>query len=104
MRLAILAIGSAALLGAQAPPPAQMGALAPANLNKERPKPPFDITGTWLHGGGANNPFQFAPPADAKFTPAAQVHVDASRKARAEGKTYHDDIGQCWPAGMPMIM
>ena len=26
------------------------------------------------------------------------------KKAMAEGKVYHDDIGQCWPAGMPLIM
>ena len=43
---------------APAPPPSsrrQLGALAPANLAKPRPKPPFDLTGVWLHGGGPNN-------------------------------------------------
>ena len=25
-----------------------LGALAPENLNKERPAPPFDLTGTWF--------------------------------------------------------
>jgi len=93
----------AGLLSAQAPP-AQLGALAPANLNKERPKPPFDITGTWLHGGGQNNNFRFSPPPDAKLTPAAKVHFEAAKKAQAEGKAYHDDIGACWPAGLPVIM
>src|SRR5262249_56245808 len=39
-----------------------------------------------------------------KLTPAAQVHFDAARKAQAEGKVYRDDIGQCWPAGVPLIM
>src|SRR5262245_61535897 len=29
-----------------AEPPAPLGALAPANLAKSRPKPPFDLTGT----------------------------------------------------------
>jgi len=104
VRVAILALLFVGGMAAQAPP-AQVGALAPANLNKERPKPAFDITGTWLHGdGGPNNPFNFAAPPDAKLTPAAQVHFDANKKARAEGKAYHDDIGACWPAGMPMIM
>jgi hypothetical protein len=39
-----------------------------------------------------------------ELTPEAQVHYDAARKAQAEGKVYRDDIGQCWPAGMPLIM
>jgi hypothetical protein len=84
--------------------PAQLGVLAPANLAKPRPKPPFDLTGLWLHGGGANNNFRFSPPEGFKLTPAAQVHYDAARKAQAEGRPYRDDIGQCWPAGMPVIM
>lgn len=84
--------------------PAQLGALAPANIAKPRPKPPFDITGTWLHAFSRDNPFTFTPPPDVKLTPAAQVHFDAAKKARAEGKAYHDDIGQCWPAGLPVIM
>src|SRR5258708_2706524 len=80
------------------------GALAPANISKARPKPPFDLTGTWQHGGGQNNGFRFSPPTGFKLTPAAQVHYDAARKAQAEGKVYRDDIGQCWPAGLPLIM
>lgn len=94
----LLALGAAALAQEQ------LGALAPANLNKERPKAPFDITGTWQHAMGPNNPFQFAPPPGFKLTPAAQVQYDAAQKARKEGKAYHDDIGQCWPAGLPVIM
>ena len=43
-----------------APPPAQLGALAPANIAKPRPAPPFDITGTWLHAMARDNPFTFA--------------------------------------------
>ena len=99
--LNLLAAGN---LAAQFQPAGALGALAPANLAKPRPKAPFDLTGTWLHGGGANNGFQFAPPAGFKLTPEAQVHYDAAQKARAEGKVYHDDIGQCWPAGLPVIM
>ena len=33
---------------AAAAAPEQLGALAPANLKKPRPKPPFDLTGTWF--------------------------------------------------------
>jgi hypothetical protein len=82
----------------------QLGALAPANIAKPRPKPPFDLTGMWLHdnSGGANS-WRFIPPTF-KLTPEAQVHYDASQKALKEGKVYRDDIGQCWPAGMPLIM
>jgi hypothetical protein len=89
---------------AQGQAPASLGALAPANLAKPRPKAPFDVTGVWLHGGGADNGFRFTPPADLKLTPEAQVHLDAARKAQSEGKVYRDDIGQCWPAGLPVIM
>jgi hypothetical protein len=108
--VALAALAWAASAGAQstppqpAAPPAQLGALAPANLDKPRAKPPFDITGTWLHALGPGNPFTFSPPPDFKLTPAAQVHYDAAKKARAEGKAYHDDIGQCWPAGLPVLM
>jgi hypothetical protein len=97
-------LAGAADLCAQFQPPGSLGALAPANIAKARPKPPFDLTGTWLHGGGQNNSFRFSPPAGFKLTPEAQVHYDAARKAQAEGKVYRDDIGQCWPAGLPIMM
>src|SRR5678816_1766614 len=73
-----LSLFTAIDLAAQFQPPGALGALAPANLAKPRPKPPFDLTGTWLHGGGQNNPFQFAPPPGFKLTPEAQVHYDLS--------------------------
>jgi hypothetical protein len=91
-------------LSAQFQPPGALGALAPANITKPRPKPPFDLTGTWLHGGGPDNNFRFAPPPGFKLTPAAQAHYDAARAAQADGKVYHDDIGQCWPSGLPIMM
>jgi len=91
-------------VSAQFQPPGSLGALAPANIAKPRPAPPFNLTGTWLHGGGTDNGFRFSPPAGFKLTPEAQVHYDAARKAQAEGKVYRDDIGQCWPAGLPVIM
>ena len=64
----------------------------------------FDLTGTWLHGGGANNPWQFAPPANAKLTPRRAEGIRRLQEGRREGKSYKDDIGQCWPAGLPIIM
>jgi hypothetical protein len=102
--LSIFILASVTDVSAQFQQPGALGALAPANIAKARPKPPFDFTGTWLHGGGPDNNFRFAPPAGFKLTPEAQVHYDAARKAQAEGKVYRDDIGQCWPSGLPIMM
>ena len=108
---AALLIGAASLAHAQAqpaerpsatPPPVQLGALAPANLAKPRPKPPFDLTGTWQHDGRSST-WRFVPETF-KLTPQAQGHYDAGVKALKEGGVYRDDIGQCWPSGMPLIM
>jgi len=99
-----LAAQSASSAATPAAEPPQLGALARANLAKPRPKPPFDLTGTWQHGGGQNNGFRFTPPPGIKLTAAAQVQYDASQAAAKIGKVYHDDIGQCWPAGLPVIM
>ena len=101
---AAFALGLAVLTAQPGAAQAQVGALARANLSKPRTKPPFDLTGTWLHnGGGDPSAWRFVPPTF-KLTPEAQVHYDASQKAAREGKVYRDDIGQCWPAGMPLIM
>jgi hypothetical protein len=104
MVLVVVSLAMTAQSFAQFQQPGSLGALAPANLAKPRPKPPFDLTGTWLHGGGPDNNFRFAPPAGFKLTPWAQGIYDESRKAQAEGKVYKDDIGQCWPAGVPINM
>ena len=114
---ACLSVAAAASLGAQAqskpqskpappalppPPPVQLSALSKENLAKPRPKPPFDLTGMWQHDGRANT-WHFVPETFT-LTPAAQVHYDRGVKALKEGGVYRDDVGQCWPAGMPMIM
>lgn len=109
MGAAAVWLAAAAGAAAQAPRPAAVnpfpiGALAPENLSKPHPKPAFDITGTWLHAMGPNNPFRFSPPPGFKLMPAAQVQYDAAQKAAKEGKVYRDDIGQCWPAGLPVLM
>ena len=110
-RLAVVAClaVAAATIGAQAqqqqqapPPPAQLSALSKANLAKPRPKPPFDLTGMWQHDGRANT-WRFVPETF-KLTPEAQVHFDRGVKALKDGGVYRDDIGQCWPAGLPLIM
>ena len=82
-----------------------LSALAPANLAKPRPKPPFDLTGTWFiewavrtRGGSVR---LRRHQADAG---GAGAFRRATQKAQKEGKVYRDDIGQCWPAGLPLIM
>ena len=58
----------------------------------------------WLNANSATSNFRFAPPPGFKLTPDAQGHYDAARKAQEAGGVYRDDIGQCWPAGLPQIM
>lgn len=82
----------------------QLGALAPENLAKPRPEPPFDLTGTWfvdLSEGFSN--FMFGPPYP-EFIGQAKLDFEEGQRARAEGRPYRDAIGQCFPAGIPMIM
>ena len=84
--------------------PGQLGVLAPANIRKPRPKPPFDLTGTWfvdLRQGFTK--FMFCPPYPKFNKPGREALIEGA-KAAAAGKTYRDAIGQCYPPGMPMIM
>ena len=113
-RILVALVVSACALAAANPASAQAGqqgapavpeplsALSPANLAKPRPKAPFDLTGTWQHDGRANT-WRFVPETF-KLTPQAQAHYDLGVKALRDGGVYRDDIGQCWPAGLPLIM
>ena len=88
-------------------PAEPLSALAPANLAKARAKAPFDLTGNWFINGGVPGGgwlFGRTPAVLPKLTPAAQKHFDAYAAAAKDGKVYRDDIGKCWPAGMPVIM
>jgi hypothetical protein len=81
-----------------------LGALAPENLQKERPEAPFDLTGTWfvdLSEGFAK--FMFGPPYP-EFIGQAKADFEEGQRKRALGEPYRDAIGQCFPAGIPMIM
>jgi len=80
-----------------------LGALAPANLSKPRPKPPFDLTGTWgMVIDPATGAYLFEPkPA---LTPATQKELDTTNDYAKKGFEYHDDPGACWPLGMPRMM
>lgn len=82
----------------------QLGALAPANLNRERPEPPWNLTGTWfvdLASRGFGD-FMFGPPYPEFIGQAAEDFAEGQR-VRAAGGTYRDAIGQCFPAGIPML-
>lgn len=84
--------------------PGQPGALDPANLAKPRPKAPFDMTGTWFVDLSEGfNKFMFGPPYP-EFYAEGQKALTEGAAARARGENYRDSIGQCYPAGMPMIM
>lgn len=83
----------------------QLGALAPENLNAERPEPPWNLTGTWfvdLASRGFGD-FRFGPPYP-EFIGQAAEDFEEGRRITAEGGTYRDAIGQCFPAGIPMLM
>jgi len=54
-----------------------LGALAPENLKKERPKAPFDLTGTWfvdLSDGFGN--FRFGVPSYPEFIGQAKLDFE----------------------------
>ena len=101
------ALAQAAGQGQPAVAPEPLSALAPANLAKPRPKAPFDLTGNWFITGqvpGGGWLFGRTAAVLPKLKPEAQKHFDAYAAATKENKVYRDDIGQCWPAGVPIIM
>ena len=80
------------------------GALAPQNLHRKRPRPPFDLTGTWfIDLRKSFSDFMFGPPYPELYAAGQQAMKDAAA-ARAANKPFRDSIGECYPAGMPMIM
>ena len=104
--VSVLAMGFSA--NAQGVPESDgLSALSPQALAMKRPKPPFDVTGVWQQDlkprNGVKQTFQFGTPYP-KFKEAAQKSQADAKAAAAAGKAYRDDIGHCYPAGMPMIM
>lgn len=84
----------------------QLGALAPENLNADRPEPPWNLTGTWfidLVSKGFGD-FMFGSEGYPEFIGQAAADFEEGRRVQAEGGVYRDAIGQCYPAGLPMIM
>lgn len=80
------------------------GALAPENLNKQRPAAPFNMTGTWfpdLSGGFGG--FRFGPPYP-QFIGQTKADFETGQEMARTRTPWRDSIGQCYPAGIPMIM
>src|SRR5919205_3095236 len=73
-----------------AEPPAQLGALAPANLKKPRPKPPFDLTGTWFIDLSKGFDTWRSGPPYPKFIGEGLKAFQESEQAKKEGKSYRD--------------
>ena len=81
-----------------------LGALAKANLAKQRRAAPVDFTGTYnfkVEGTDANG-HEFLP--HPKLTPAAQAFLNKKTAYRARGLEYLENAGSCWPYGVPQIM
>jgi hypothetical protein len=80
-----------------------LSALAPENLHKVRPKPPFDLTGDWnMVIDPKTGAHKFEP--HPKLTAAAQAEQDKWTSYYAKGFEYRDDSGACWPLGLPRMM
>jgi hypothetical protein len=81
-----------------------LGALAPENLKKKRPAPPFNLTGTWFVDLSEGfRKFQYGPPYP-EFIGQAKLDFEEGQRMAAQRKPYRDAIGQCFPAGIPMVM
>ncbi len=83
------------------------GALDPDNLAKPRPKPPFDLTGTWEFRGETDfTPnygwYEFKP--HPKFTEKGQTTYEEYQSYAREGRQYKEPTAECYPAGMPRLM
>ena len=81
----------------------QPGALEKENLEKKRPAPPFDLTGTWnFIREMENGAWMFIPVP--QLTPEAQAVLKKSKIYAGRGLEYRDDPAACWPLGVPRIM
>ena len=78
-----------------------LGALAPGNLKKKRPPAPFDMTGTWFPDN--SHGFRFGPPYP-QFIGQTKADFETGLEKSRTRTGWRDAIGQCFPAGIPMIM
>jgi len=88
-------------------PKAFLGALDAENLAKPRPKPPFDLTGTWAFRGEGSEQahygrYEFKP--HPEFTEkGSRIYAEYQGYA-AKGERYAEPTAFCYPAGLPRIM
>ena len=83
----------------------QLGALTQENINKPRPAPAFDLTGTWFPDlTGDFNKWLFGADGYPEFIGQAKLDFEEGQRAMAEQRIWRDSIGQCFPAGIPMLM
>jgi hypothetical protein len=78
-----------------------LGALAPENLKKKRPPAPFDMTGTWFPDNSRG--FRFGPPYP-EFIGQTKADFETGQEMARTRTPWRDAIGQCYPAGIPMLM
>jgi hypothetical protein len=88
-------------------PNSVLGALDAENLAKPRPKPPFDLTGTWaFRGEDAEQPhygrYEFKP--HPEFTEKGKKIYDEYLSYASKGERYAEPTAFCYPAGMPRVM
>jgi hypothetical protein len=76
-------------------------ALSPENLSKKRPPAPFNVTGTWFPDNSRG--FRFGPPYP-EFIGQTKADFETGQEKSRTRTPWRDAIGQCFPAGLPMIM
>lgn len=84
-----------------------VGALDAENLAKPRPKPAFDLTGTWAFRGerseqASYGQYEFKP--HPKWTEKGQKIYDEYQSYAQRGERYAEPTAFCYPAGMPRLM
>lgn len=78
----------------------RLGALSRENLEKHRQnRPPVDFTGTWSI---VTSTWQFPPPEG--LLPEYREMFERAEQLREQGLVFNNDVGQCWPPGVPMMM
>lgn len=84
-----------------------LGALDAENLAKPRPKPPFDLTGTWAFRGERSEQahygtYEFKP--HPKWTEKGEKIYAEYQSYAQKGERYAEPTAFCYPAGMPRLM
>jgi len=84
-----------------------LGALDAENLAKARPKPPFNLTGTWaFRGESSEQPhygrYEFKP--HPEFTQKGKDTYADYLSYATQGERYAEPTAFCYPAGLPRLM